>query len=396
MTRSCQPDGAITEPLRVGYVAGEPTQFRVPHLDLIADRPEVDLTVIYAAATVQRREWNLSPRHEPVVLRGPKVPATPILHHDFPLTPQIWALLTRERFDVVVIAGWSLLATWLAIVWCRVHRVPYLLVSENHDREPRPQWIRILRRLVLPRIVRRAGGYLPTGSLAQEHLASLGARVEDSTFFPNTVDVPRLSERVDQLRAERDRIRASLGIPSDSVVILFLGRFIRLKAVDVVIRAAAVASRRASSHLHLLLVGSGPLEGELRKLAAESGTEATFAGWRSERELPQMLAVADLFVLASRREPWGTVVVEAAAAGLPLVLSDRVGAGADLVVPRVNGELVPADDVEALADAFVRISDDPIVREQYGRHSRVLATRWGYEPSVETFIAAVRRAAGRP
>ena len=64
--------------------------------------------MIYAAATVQRREWKLDYAHEPTFLRGPSLPLTRVLHHDYPLTPQIWRLLERERFDVLVIGGWSL------------------------------------------------------------------------------------------------------------------------------------------------------------------------------------------------------------------------------------------------------------------------------------------------
>ena len=84
--------------IRVGYIAGEPTPWRAPHLDRIAEHPDIELTVIYAAATVQRREWNLDLHHDPVILRGPGLPLTRILHHDYPLTPQIWPLLERRRF----------------------------------------------------------------------------------------------------------------------------------------------------------------------------------------------------------------------------------------------------------------------------------------------------------
>jgi hypothetical protein len=82
-----------------------------------------------------------------------------LLHHDYPLTPQIWTLLERERFDVLVIGGWALMATQLAIVWARFRKVPYLLITENHLREPRRTWVQTLKAAVLPQIVRPAAGY---------------------------------------------------------------------------------------------------------------------------------------------------------------------------------------------------------------------------------------------
>ena len=75
----------------------------------------------------------------------------------------------------------------------------------------------------------------------------------------------------------------------------------------------------------------------------------TFAGWRSGESLLETYAATDIFVLLSRREPWGIVVNEAAACGLPLVLTDTVGAAADLLVPGENGELVQSGDLDGQA-----------------------------------------------
>ena len=106
-------------------------------------------------------------------------------------------------------------------------------------------------------------------------------------------------------------------------------------------------------------------------------------------------AAADLFVLPSRHEPWGVVVNEALAAGLPVVLSDRVGAAADLLVDGENGRLVPAGDAVALANALEDLCRDPQGRQAAGEASRRIVADWGYGPSVEGFERAVRRAAGR-
>jgi len=372
--------------IRVAYIAGEPMPTRVPHLDVIAAHPDVDLTAIYAAASIQRPEAASAPRHRMVVLRGPMVPATRLLHHDLPLTPQIWPLLSRERFDVLVIGGWSLPATQLATVWAWTHRVPYLLLSESHGREPRPAWIRAVRRAVLPQLVRRAAGFLPTGTLAAEHIESFGAPPEAVTTFPITVDVEAVGARVDELRARRETIRAELGIPAEAVVVMTAGRLIPFKGVDQLI--AAVAETEA----HLLVVGTGPVEEQLRAQAVAAGAPTTFAGWRTGDALLELYAASDVFGLFSRRETWGAVVVEAAAAGLPLVLTDRVGASPDLLVPGENGLLVPSGDAAAQAAGLTRLVDDPALRERFGRRSREIALPFAYAPTADAFVEAVRLA----
>jgi glycosyltransferase involved in cell wall biosynthesis len=86
------------------------------------------------------------------------------------------------------------------------------------------------------------------------------------------------------------------------------------------------------------------------------------------------------------------VVNEAASCGLPLVLSDRVGAAHDLLRDGENGVLVPAGDVTAAAEALRRLAASPDLRAAYGARSRELAQDWGYGPSVEGFVSAVRDA----
>jgi glycosyltransferase involved in cell wall biosynthesis len=379
--------------IRVGYIAGEPNPSRAPHLDRIAAHPDLDLTVIYASETVHRREWTLEFANEPVILRGPTLPLTRVLHHDYPLTPQIWRLLERERFDVLVIGGWSVMAPQLAIVWARLRHVPYLMISENHFREIRPAWVSAAKSLVLRHVIPQASGLLVTGELAREHVLHYGARPDRITVFPNTVDIPAYRDAAERLGPRRAEIRTRLGIADDAVVITQVSRLLPQKGPDETLEAVARARELTDRPLHLLLVGDGELRPSLEARAAQLQLDVTFAGFLQGEQLLESYAATDVFALFSRREPWGIVVNEAAAFGLPLVLTDRVGAAADLLVPGENGELVQSGDVEQQAAALARLADDPERRERFGRRSLELVEPWDYEHSVETFFAAVEIAA---
>jgi glycosyltransferase involved in cell wall biosynthesis len=379
--------------IRVGYIAGEPNPYRVPHLERIAESDEIDLTVVYAAPTVQRREWTLEFSREPVFLSGPRLPLTRVLHHDYPLTPEIWGLLRRERFDVLVIGGWSLMAPQLAIVWARATGVPYLIISENHEREPRPAWVRAVKSLVLRHVIPQASGLLVTGTLARDHALHYGARTDRITVFPNTVDIEAYRVAADRLRPERADIRRRLGIDEEAVAIAQVGRLIPQKAPDDLLEAVARAGAVAERRLHLLFVGDGEMRASLERRAAQLGVDVTFTGFVQGDALLECYAAADVFALVSRREPWGVVVNEAAAFGLPLVLTEAVGAAADLLRDGENGTLVRSGDVEGEARALAALADDPERRVRYGRRSLELVEPWGYERSVETFVEAVRVAA---
>jgi len=132
----------------------------------------------------------------------------------------------------------------------------------------------------------------------------------------------------------------------------------------------------------LLIAGSGPQEAELR---SQTNGRVQLLGQLASEELPQLYASADCFVLPSRSEPWGMVLNEAAASGLPLVASEAAGGGYDLIEDGVNGYRVPVDDAPALAGALTKVAVDPEWRLRAGERSRELTA--GY--TGDAWAAAV-------
>ncbi len=380
-----------TRPIRVAAVFPEPTPYRAPLLDRVAALPELDLTVVYAAETVARRTWHVEPRHSAVYLRGVRLPgAEMILHHDYPVTPGVTRALGRIRPDVVVVSGWSTFVAQAAIAWCRLRRVPYLLVVESHDEGPRAGWRRKVKGTVVPPIVRGASGVLVTGTLARRSMVARGASPERVRVFANTIDVEAFGERADRLAARRPELREELGASRDDVVVLSVARLVPEKGLDVLVRAAAATG---DPRLVLVLAGAGPERERLETLARELGVRLLLPGDRPWERIVEIYVAADVFALLSEREPWAVVVNEAAACGLPLVLSDRVGAAHDLLRDGENGFLVPGADVATAGGALSRLASDAALRAAFGARSRELARGWGYGPSVAEFLAAVREAA---
>jgi glycosyltransferase involved in cell wall biosynthesis len=371
--------------IRVTFVSPEPTPYRAPLLDRIAAGGEIELTVVYAARTVAGRTWTVKPEHRAVFLDGVTIPGLHgVLRHDYPVTPGIWRVLGESAPDCVVVSGWSTFASQVALAWCRVHRVPYLLLVESHDDGPKPGWRRRVKETVVPTVVGGADSVLVTGSLARDSVVSLGAEPGRVRVFANTVDVERFGDLADRLAARRDELRAGFGLALDDVAVVTVARLAPEKGIDVLLRAAG--------SLPVLVVGDGPERGRLEALARELGARAVFAGDRPLESVLEAYAAADVFALLSSYEPWGVVVNEAAACGLPLVLSDRVGAARDLLRDGENGCLVPAGDVNASADALARLASDPGLRESMGARSRELVRGFGYGPSADNLLAAVREA----
>jgi glycosyltransferase involved in cell wall biosynthesis len=377
-------------PARVVAVFPEPTPYRAPLFDRIAVLPEVELTVVYAAGTVAGRTWRVEPAHRHTFLRGLRIPgAERILHHDYPVTPGIVPALEEARPDVVVVSGWSTFAAQAAIAWSRARGVPYVLVVESHDEGPRPGWRRQVKSTVVPRVVTNASGVLVTGTLARNSMVARGASSDRVRVFANTVDVEEFGARAAGLAGRRDELRAALGAGDADVVVLSVARLAPEKRLDVLVDAIAEAH---DEHLLLAVAGDGPERQRLESLARARGVRLLLTGDVDWERIVELYVAADVFALLSEREPWAVVVNEAAACGLPLVLSDRVGAAHDLLRDGENGRLVAAGDVAAAATALRELAADADLRRAQGARSRELAADWGYGPSVESFVAAVREA----
>jgi glycosyltransferase involved in cell wall biosynthesis len=159
-------------------------------------------------------------------------------------------------------------------------------------------------------------------------------------------------------------------------VILGVGRFTAVKRVPLLIEAFASARARFAEPASLVLLGGHPGEWEGEhplQTVQRVGAERVFlAGWHEHDELPAFLSASDVLALASVREQFGAVLVEAMAAALPLVAVDRFGP-AEIVEHGRTGWLVEPDDRAALADALVEAVADPAERARRGAAARATA-----------------------
>jgi glycosyltransferase involved in cell wall biosynthesis len=144
-------------------------------------------------------------------------------------------------------------------------------------------------------------------------------------------------------------------------------------------------------------VGSGPEEPRLRELAADLGlgTDVEFRGFVDQPELAAVYAEADIFAFPTLDDPFGIVVLEAAAAGLPVVASPFGGATLDLIEDGHNGFVIDPNDIVGWACALTRLADDPSLRQRLGsRAHQVTLTRTSAH-AAEGYVEAVHSALRR-
>jgi 1,4-alpha-glucan branching enzyme len=209
-----------------------------------------------------------------------------------------------------------------------------------------------------------------------EELAARGADASRIEVIPNGVDV--------------DVFHPAADWPADDGSILFVGRLVPQKGVDVLIRAlGALLPRHPAARL--VIVGDGDSRLALQRLvrALGLGPAVTFTGWTSGAALVAAYQRAAVVVVPSRYEPFGIVALEGMACGRPVVAS-RVGGLSDVVNDEV-GTLVPESDPLALAVALARFLGDPEARAAAGREGTARAARFGWGTVADRTLELYRR-----
>jgi glycosyltransferase involved in cell wall biosynthesis len=199
------------------------------------------------------------------------------------------------------------------------------------------------------------------------------------------VDADRFTRVTEDQIAE---FRRRQDLAADAIVVASVGRLVEQKDYPTQLRAFARAAAR-HPRLVMLLAGDGPLRAELERLAAELGVadRVRFAGHCDD--VPTVLRATDIFVLASKFEPYGVAILEAKAAGvaivatrvneLPEILGEDLGEAA-------TGLLVPAEDPAAMAEAFLRLAEDETRRRELGqRAAREAASKHSLRGAIDAY-----------
>lgn len=184
--------------------------------------------------------------------------------------------------------------------------------------------------------------------------------------------------------------RAEWGTPDDAPLFLALGRLHRKKAFDILIEAAARVPAA-----YVWIAGEGELRSELQNRIDRAGVadRVRLLGWRDDRGA--LLATADVCVMPSRYEPFGTVMIEAWAYGTPLIAAAARGP-AGLIRDGEDGLLIPIDDVDALAQAMGRLIEDPALAGRLADGGRaVFEQRFTEAAVVRQYMAFYTRIASR-
>jgi glycosyltransferase involved in cell wall biosynthesis len=375
---------------RLCVITTHPIQYIAPWFRVLAQDPALDLRVIFFRepdAQQQGTGFGTAFTWDVPLRQGY---ASTVLDREAGLRPLpgTLAALAREllahRPDAVLITGWNEPGLIAAYPLVRLLGLPILVRGESNSLRPRAGWKTLLHRGLL----RQAAAVLLIGRSNRDFYLASGvapARLYEGAYF---VESERLLAMADQHGGEREALRAAAGCAADDFVFSFVGKHIAFKRPELLVEAAALA-RREGWPARLLFAGSGALTPMLKERCAALQVPAHFTGFLNQSQLWQAYLPADAFVLPSTAaETWGLVTNEAMLFGLPVIVSDEVGCGPDLVREGGTG-FVFAGGAEALAQAMIRLMRDRAAARAMGAAGRRLVLE---EYSMPTATRGLKRA----
>lgn len=332
------------------------------------------------------------------VIRSPSLPLLDTGYY-FNLRYTKAARRVLQTMDVVHVHH-PFLSGPLALLYCRPRGIP--IVFTNHTRYDLYAQAYLP---VMPDIVGNAAlqSYLPSFCRACDLVISPSAGMRKVLVqfgvdvpiqvVPNGVDLKPFADPVQPVT------RQELGFQAQDIVLLFVGRLGPEKNLDFLLRSFAGATQ-AYDNLRLILIGAGPAREDLEDRANRSGIQhaVRFTGPVAYDQLPRYMAMADAFVTASVTEVHPLTVIEAMAAGLPVVGINSPGVG-DTVINDQTGYLVPEEDLAMFTAKMIRIAVDTSNRQRMGKQARIEAQKYAIERTsqllLEQYEQVVQAAAGR-
>ena len=269
-------------------------------------------------------------------------------------------LLEREQFDIIN-THFALPSGPVGQALASYADLPHVLSVHGGDlydpskfTSPHRHWI---LRTWVTRLLRQANAVVGNSRNTHDNVLN---------FYDSQLPVKSIPLGIDRPRFTACK-RSDLGLREDDFVLVTVGRLVDRKGLD---RLLQIIAKASIPRLKLLVIGSGPLEGELSVMARSLGLEkqVIFKGFVEEQRKQQLLNTADLYVSSSQHEGFGLVFLEAMAHALPVICYDH-GGQSDFLKDGETGALLPLNDEPAFLDALTKLHQDDEGRVRVGQYN---------------------------
>jgi len=368
---------------KIAYIGPTPAYYFIPFLRELSKEPGVKLTVYWGCDetvhTYREKEFETEVTSQKDMLKGYQNVIVQNIIGKASYQKGFFGLnsidffkeFRRHNYDVVIIHGWQYLNNITALVAAKINGAKVFLRCEMplNQEHHKTRLKKILKRIILPFFFSFIDKFLYIGIENKKFYEYYGARKNQLFFSPYSVNNDLFKSYLTKHKNSRKNLRMHYGISDSDIVFLFVGKLSHKKNPKILIQAI---NQLKSKKIKLILVGSGPLEKDLKKYVSDNKlSQIIFTDFQSQESIYKYYLMADVFVLPSGvGETWGLVINEALNFELPVIISDMVGSCKDLCTK--NGMSFKYDNLDELCRCMNFLIKNPGRRKIMSLNSRNL------------------------
>jgi glycosyltransferase involved in cell wall biosynthesis len=357
---------------KVAIIIYMPSPYRVDLFNYLFKNTDYDFTVIYSTSNEDNRHWSkdINFKHKSIFLKSKTIKIRKRMDNKYIHIPfNIKSTLEELNPDIVVASEYNPTSI-KAFSWCKRHNVKYISWSDgtlNSERD-----INVVQKIFRKKICKNAVALISSSSKTKEAQMHYGAEESKIHMCYLTMDIFKY------IIKEREYGNTQL---------LYTGRLIKGKGLDLLFDAL----KEIKVDYCLNIVGDGPEEEELKKLAEKTGIapRVIFNGFKSQAELLEYYKKADIFILPTRIDCFGLVITEAMCAGLPIIASKYADGVYDLIEEGKNGFVIDPYDYKALSAKIEYLLRSPMEIKKMGEYSLNKVLDFSIEKVSVGFLGAI-------
>lgn len=388
---------------KVAFLTSQLIGDQVPIFRKLSERDEIDLKVYFCwdigvSKPGLEKEFNIKIQCDRALLDGYKhkflknCSLRPSTSFFGIINWEIVSELFKNKYDAIIVHGYCRFTDWLAFCSAFLTGTPVFLRGESplNQELMKSRKKLFIKKLVLRPLFKKISAFLYFGEENKNFYKYYGVPDKKLFFVPYAIDNDKLIQLAEKLRPEKEKLKKKL-LNNGNVgpVMLSVAKLIEKKhPMDLILAyESLIADNQLPDTTALVFIGDGVLRSELENYVSRQGLKNVyFTGFKNMSELLLFYAIADVFVLPSDvGETWGIVVNEAMCFNLPVVVSNVVGCGPDLVKDKGTGSIFPLGNIEKLASSI----KDMILNKRTNRPLEVVG-QYSYEKDVEGILSAIK------
>jgi glycosyltransferase involved in cell wall biosynthesis len=375
--------------VKIAIIHNIVTPYRLELFERLSKHKYIDeLNVFYCLERYNDRNWSLKYDAEYKYKILPGYTFTfPIIKLPCSINPSIFNEIRNNNYDAVIVCGFTDITTQLAYLSCKINHIPIILWSELSGAYLFKY--HILYNPVIKFFLKNSDALVVPSTQSKEYHIKMSASSNKIFISPNTNDEQRYISKIKKYKENSSVIHEELSVTTTKNII-FVGRFIKRKCVDYLIKAF-IEIKAEMDDLGLILIGDGPEKENLQSLCKDSGVEDVyFTGFVSEEEKIKYYSISNVFVLPSLWDIHPLVLPEAMACSLPIISTTGVASARDVIIDGENGYIVNTGDVSQLSSAIKNVFCSNDMGLMGKRSLQILNEKYSLDVAVEGIICAIR------